>query len=122
MQGRVFIPMIDLAFLSLGAIVAILSQTQLVRSLPVELTEVEEGIAAISRDQIAVITIAREGLFADGEPVALGELATRVGGRLALLRTDRRVPTESLIKVMSVLAAHHVELRIEVDERPEVRR
>ncbi len=122
MQGRVFIPMIDLAFLSLGAIVAILSQTQLVRSLPVELTEVEEGIAAISRDQIAVITIAREGLFADGEPVALGELATAVGGRLALLRTDRRVPTESLIKVMSVLAAHHVELRIEVDEGQEVRR
>ena len=36
MQGRVFIPLIDLAFLSLGAIVAILSQTQLIRSLPVE--------------------------------------------------------------------------------------
>ena len=116
MQGRVSIPLIDLVFLSLGAIVAILSQTQLIRALPVEVTEVERGIAAIARDRMAVVTISRDGLFADGEPVGLDELVGVVDGRLALLRVDRRVPAETLVRVMSVLAAGEVELRIEVHE------
>ncbi|MHC4415562.1 MAG: ExbD/TolR family protein [Planctomycetota bacterium] len=113
------IPLIDLAFLSLGAVVAILSQSHLVRSLPVEVTEVGRGIAVISREAVTVITITTDGLYADGRPVALSELADAVNGRLVLLRVDRRVPTETLVGVMSVLAANDVELRIEVEERPE---
>lgn len=116
MQGRVFIPLIDLAFLSLGAIVAILSQTKLIRSLPVEVTEVSPGIAAISREDVAVIVITADGLFADGAPVGPQDLAAVVDGRLALLRVDRRVPTERLVEVMAVLAAGGVELRIEVEQ------
>ena len=117
MQAREFIPLIDLAFLSLGAVVAILSQTQLVKSFAVEITEVGDGIAAVSRDEVTVITVAEEGLYLDGEAIGLEELAGAVDGRLALLRVDRRVPTEVLINVVGVLAASGAELRIEVEER-----
>ena len=48
MRSGIFIPLIDLAFLSLAAVVAILSQTQVIESLPVEVTEIAPGIAAIS--------------------------------------------------------------------------
>ena len=65
MQARVSIPLIDLAFLSLGAVVAILSQSHLVRSLPVEVTRVGRGIAVISREEVTVITITTDGLYAD---------------------------------------------------------
>ncbi len=118
MQPRVLIPLIDLAFLSLGAIVAILSQTQLIRSLPVEVTQIGRGIAVITRDEVTIITIARDGLSVDGRTVGLDEIAGAVDGRLALVRVDRRVPTERLVTVMGVLAAHDVEIRIEVEETP----
>ncbi len=116
MQARVILPLIDLAFLSLGAIVAILSQTQLIRSLPVEVTEIGRGIAVITRDEVTVITITRDGLYVDGLDVGLDELGGIVEGSLALVRVDRRVPTERLVTVMSVLAANGVEIRIEVEE------
>lgn len=117
MQARVFIPLIDLAFLSLGAVVAVLSQTQLIRSLPVRITEIGAGIAAISREQVTVITIAAGGLFIDGQPVALESLGDAVDGPLALVRADRQVPTQRLVEVMGVLAAKGVEIRVEVRER-----
>ncbi len=117
MQARVFIPLIDMAFLSLGAVVAILSQTQLIRSLPIEITEIGRGIAAISREEVTVITIAHDGLYVDGDPVDLDALGGAVDGDLALVRADRQVPTERLVGVLAVLAAEGVEIRIEVEEQ-----
>ena len=118
MRSLVFIPLIDLAFLSLGAVVAILSQTQLVRAFPVEITEVQRGIAVISRESVTVIAITENGVWVDGRPVAVEDLPGAVAGGLAVLRADRRVPAGTLIRVMGVLADHEVELRIEVEEGP----
>ncbi len=116
MQGRIFISMIDLAFLSLAAVIAILSQTQLVRALPVEVTEVVRGIAAVTRDEVTVVTITDQEILVDGEPVSLHELGGAVDGPTVILRVGRMVPTEKLIHVMAELAGHGVELRIEVRE------
>ena len=114
MQARVFIPLIDLAFLSLAAIIGILSQTQLIRSFAVQITEVGQGIAAITREDVTVITLTMDGLFVNRRPVSIDEVAATVNGRLALLRVDRNVPTSTLVKVMGRLAASGTELRIEV--------
>ncbi len=116
MQGRIFISMIDLAFLSLAAVIAILSQTQLIRALPVEVTEVGRGIAAVTRDEVTVVTITDDAILVDGEPVPLHELGGAVDGPTVILRIGRMVPTEKLIHVMAELAGHGVELRIEVRE------
>ncbi len=116
MQGRIFISMIDLAFLSLAAVIAILSQTQLIRALPVEVTEVGQGIAAVSRDEVTVVTITDDAILVDGEPVSLQELGGAVDGPTVILRVGRMVATEKLIRVMAELAGQGVELRIEVRE------
>ena len=116
MQARIFISLIDLAFLSLAAVIAILSQTQIVRALPVEVTEIGRGIAVVTRDDVTVVTITTDGLFVDGEAVTLAELGGVVDGPTAILRVDRMVPTERLIRVMGELAGEDVELRIEVEE------
>ncbi len=116
MQGRIFISMIDLAFLSLAAVIAILSQTQLIRALPVEVTEVGQGIAAVTRDEVTVVTITDDAILVDGEPVSLHELGGAVDGPTVILRVGRMVPTEKLIRVMAELAGQGVELRIEVRE------
>ncbi len=116
MQGRIFISMIDLAFLSLAAVIAILSQTQLIKALPVEVTEVGQGIAAVTRDEVTVVTITDDAILVDGEPVSLQELGGAVDGPTVILRVGRMVPTEKLIHVMAELAGHGVELRIEVRE------
>ena len=118
MHARQFIPLIDLAFLSLGAVVAVLSQTQLVRSLEIDVSEVPPGVAAIEREDLAVVSITRDGIRLDGELVSLDALAAAVGPRLALLRVQRDVPTETLVGVMSALAAGGVEIRIEVRPAP----
>ena len=117
MRSGVFIPLIDLAFLSLGAVIAILSQAELVRSLPVDVTEIDPGIAALSRDDVTVITITPQDVLVNGQPVRLEAVGDAVDGGLALLRVDRRVPTEILVGVMAQLAAHDVEIRIEVEQR-----
>ncbi len=114
MHARQFIPLIDLAFLSLGAVVAVLSQTQLVRSLEIDVSRVPPGVAAIERENLAVVSITQDGLQLDGAPITLDQLAGAVGPRLALLRVERNVPTETLVGVMSALAAGGVEIRIEV--------
>ena len=118
MQSRTFIPLIDRAFLSLGAVFAILSQTQLIKSLAVEVTEIEQGIAAVSREHVTVITITLDGLYVDGQLTTLERLCGVIHGPMALVRVDRSVPTERLIGVMGMLASHEIEIRIEVDERP----
>ena len=116
MQGRIFISMIDLAFLSLAAVIAILSQTQLIQALPIEVTEIGQGIAAVTRDEVTVVTITDEAILVDGEPVSLHELRGAVDGPTVILRVGRMVPTEKLIHVMAELAGQGVELRIEVRE------
>ena len=116
MQGRIFISMIDLAFLSLAAVIAILSQTQLIQALPIEVTEVGQGIAAVTRDEVTVVTITDDEILVDGRPVSLHELGGVVDGPTAILRVGRMVPTERLIHVMAELAGQGVELRIEVRE------
>ena len=116
MQARIFISMIDLAFLSLAAVIAILSQTQLIRALPIEVTEVGHGIAAVTRDEVTVVTITDDAILVDGEPVSLHDLGGAVDGPTAILRVGRMVPTERLIRVMAELAGQGVELRIEVRE------
>lgn len=118
MQSRIFISLIDLAFLSLAAVIAILSQTQLVRALPVEVTEIGQGIAVVTRDKVTVVTVTGDDILVDGEPVTLPELGGAVDGPTAILRVDRMVPTERLIGVMAQLAGAGVELRIEVREQP----
>jgi len=122
MQGRIFISMIDLAFLSLAAVIAILSQTQLIRALPVEVTEVGRGIAAVARDEVTVVTITLDAILVDGEPVSLHDLGGAVDGPTVILRVGRRVPTENLVRVMAELAGQGVELRIEVRESSGVQR
>ncbi len=124
MQARIFISLIDLAFLSLAAVIAILSQTQVVRALPVEVTKIGRGIAVVTRDDVTVVTITLDGLFVDGKPLTLAELSGAVDGPTVILRVDRTVPTERLLGVMAELAGDQVELRIEVDEeqgRPRAR-
>ncbi len=116
MQGRFFISLIDRAFLSLAAVIAILSQTQLVRALPIEVTEVGQGIAVVTRDEVTVVTITEEAILVDGESVRLHDVGGAVDGPTAILRVDRLVPTEKLIRVMAELAGQGVELRIEVRE------
>ncbi len=116
MQARIFISLIDLAFLSLAAVIAILSQTQLVRALPVEVTEIGQGIAVVTRDKVTVVTITDDDIFVDGEPVTLLELGGVVDGPTAILRVGRLVHTERLVGVMAELAAADVEIRIEVQE------
>ncbi len=101
MQGRFFISLIDLAFLSLAAVIAILSQTQLVLALPIEVTEIGQGIAVVTRDEVTVVTITDEAILVDGEPVRLHDVGGAVDGPTAILRVDRLVPTEKLIRVMA---------------------
>lgn len=117
MQARIFISLIDLAFLSLAAVIAILSQTQLVRALPVEVTEIGQGIAVVTRDKVTVVTVTGDDIIVDGASVTLPELGGAVDGPTAILRVDQAVPAERMIVVMAELAGAGVELRIEVREQ-----
>jgi biopolymer transport protein ExbD len=117
MRAGVFIPMIDLAFLSLAAIVAILTQTEVVHSLPVDVSQIKAGIATVEHEQFVVITITGTSLYLEGRRITLAEIGGEVDGGVVLLRAAADVPTDTLVSVMAELAARDAEIRIEVEER-----
>lgn len=118
MNARHFIPLIDFGFLSLGAVMAIMSQLQSIETLPVDIARVGLGASDTLREDVVIVTITDNQLLVDDEAVGLPDLAGRIGDRLAVLRTHRRVATERLVMVMSELASADIEQRIEVEEVP----
>lgn len=110
------IPMIDLVFLTLGAIVAMLTQMELIKSIPVSLARVGPGAAVVTTGELDIVTLSDSGLMLNGRAVGVGEIAARDSWNDVVLRVDRAVESERMIEVLAELGKVEARVQIEVKE------
>ena len=118
MESRAIIPMIDLVFLTLGGILGVMTQMEIVTALPVDITRVGHGASVVQRGDFAILALGPEGMMLDGKPVAPKDLETAVAGREVVLRADEGLPTRDTLTVMADLVRMGVNVSLEVKDQP----
>ncbi len=118
MGPRHMLPLLDLVFLTLGAIVAAMTQMERVTTLPVELARIGPGAAVVTQGDLLVITVDQDGAIAlDGVPIAEQQIGVSVRNRTVVVRADRRLPSETLLKILAELSRADAEVSVQVDDQ-----
>lgn len=113
------LPLIDLVFLALGALLAGMTQMEIVRALPVELAQVGRGTTPIRQDSFDVLTLVAPGqMMLNGRVVQQDDLGTRLEHQHVVVRAHKKLPTEDVVKALAVLSQASVEVSLEVAEEP----
>ena len=110
------LPLVDLVFLALGGVLACMTQMQVIRALPVDVACVGRGSAVVQHDSFKVLTLTREGMSLDGEPITEEQLPLRVSNERIVLRAHRQLPTQHTVIVLAKLAEAGAEVSIEIEE------
>lgn len=117
MESRTMLPLIDKVFLSLGALLAIMAQMELIKSIPVEIAEVGTGAAVIQQGELSILSLTSEGMTLDGVPVSRSELVQDIAGRRLVLRADKDMPTQETFELLAELVRAGADVSVEVRER-----
>ncbi len=119
MNARSLIPLIDLGFLTLGAVVALLAQSEFVERLPIRLAEGPPVERADVAPEHLVIDLTRDGLFIDGEAASLDAAVALVSDhRMAVIvRPERDLPADRLIDTLAAIAPHAAAVHLEYQGR-----
>ena len=117
MDSRSILPLIDMVFLTLGAILAAMTQMERVTALPVELAEVGPGAAVVRQGDFVILNLYEDGMALDGATVAAEDLAAMVIGRQVIVRCERKLASERLLQVVAELVAAGADVSLEVEER-----
>ena len=114
MSGKTIVPLIDLVFLTLGSVLAAMTQMQRVESIPVAVSRVGAGAAATPDGQFDVVALTGQGLTWNGQAVAEEQLPDKAAGKNVVLRAQRDLPTERTLGVLAGLtrAADKVSLEV----------
>ena len=116
---KAILPLIDLVFLTLGAILGTMTQMERVTALPVEVARVGSGAAVVQQGEFSVLNVTADGLTLDGRPAARHEVLDQVRGRRIVLRIQRDLPTEQPLSLLAELVRAGAEVSLEVHERPD---
>ena len=109
------VPLLDVLFLALGAILAQMTEMERVTVLPVELEDRVGNAAVLRTGEFAVVSLDEDGLAIDGERVDEAEAMSELRGRDVVARVDRRLPTGDTLRLLALLkdAGAHVELQVD---------
>ena len=118
MDNRGILPLIDLVFLTLGAILAAMTDMQVVHALPIDVATVGQGAAIVRQGQFAILVVEADRLTIDGQAVTMEDLASNLSVERVIVRADRKLETQRLLRVVAELARVGVEMSIEVREEP----
>jgi hypothetical protein len=115
MNTRSIIPLIDLGFLTLGAVVALLAQSEFIERLPLNLAQADGAERTPLLADHASIAISQDELFIDGVAVTLDELPNELNGRTPVVRPEADIDAERLIRLLAVLADFNPTVQLEYD-------
>lgn len=116
-SARWMIPMLDFVFLSLGGLVALLTQTEFIKTLPLRLAEASGAEAAAVDEAFDVVSITAEAVAVNGEVVPLAAVGALLSHETVVVRCDAVVGVERLIAVLGVLreAGADRDVRLQVE-------
>jgi len=96
-----------------------MTQMDVVRALPVEVSRVGRGQAVIRHDKFKILTVTADGMALDGSPIDREQLANEAAGIKIVLRISRDIPTQETVGILAVLADAGAEVSIEVEQTEE---
>ena len=107
----------DLTLLALGGILAAMTQTQVVHALDLEVTRVGTGAAVVQHEKCKILSITKEQLVFDGNPITEQQLENIKTDQRVIIRVSSELPTSRTVMVLSKLAQAGVQVSIEVKEQ-----
>lgn len=118
MNAKTAIPLIDLILLTLGSVLAAMTQMQRIEAIDVDVARVGPGPVAVRRGEIRIVTVSDDGLTLDGQAVRREQLADALAGSEVVLRAERSLPTQRTLALLAELtrAAGSVSVEVEPDK------
>ena len=116
MGMKAILPLIDLVFLTLGAILGVMTQMERVESIPVQIAQVGHGAAIVQQGDFRLLALTPKGLTLDSRPVTRTALLSQCAGQDFVLRIQKDVPTEQTLKLLADLVGAGCDVSLEVDE------
>lgn len=117
MNARSMLPLIDLGFLTLGAVVALLAESspRKIEMIPVDLASASAGSSQLLdvREPV-VVTVTPGALLVGDQESTLDALVGAINGRDVILQPDKGSDAQDLIGVMSTLTAAGIDVRLAV--------
>ena len=114
MNGKTMVPLIDLVFLTLGSILAAMTQMERVEAIPVAVAQVAGSGQAVQRGEFDVVTVTARGVTVGKRVVDEARLAEEIAGRRVVLRIERTLPTQRALAVLARITDVASEVTIEV--------
>ncbi|MEM0983712.1 MAG: hypothetical protein AAGI17_07175 [Planctomycetota bacterium] len=106
MSKRWMIPMIDFVFLSLGGLLALLTQMEVIESVPLDLASGDAAAAMESiESQKDTVTITTTGIALNGGTITRDALATAITQEVVLVRIDSGVAAGEFLPVLTAVHA-----------------
>jgi len=114
MTGKTMVPLIDLVFLTLGSILAAMTQMERVEAIPVAVAQVAGSGQAVQRGEFDIVTVTADGVTVGKRVVDEDRLADVIAGRRVVLRAERTLPTQRTLAVLARITETASEVTIEV--------
>lgn len=115
MNAKTAIPLIDLILLTLGSVLAAMTQMQRIEVIDVDVAKVGPGPAAVRRGEIRIVTVTDDGLTLDGEAVRQEQLADALAGSEVVLRAQKSLPTQRTLALLAELTRSAGSVSVEVE-------
>ncbi len=122
MRTQAMMPLIDLVFLTLGSVLAAMTQMERVTALPVELARVGQGAVVVQQGEFDVLVMKGTGIFLNDEPVDPNALRARLTGRRVVLRVERDLTAGRMMETLAMLHEVATEVSLEVSAHPTLRK
>ena len=113
---KAILPLLDIVFLTLGSVLACMTQMERVTALPVSVAKVGSGAASVQQGEFDILTLSVEGMALNGRPTSEEQLSGELEGRRVILRAEQSLPTERTLTVLAALVRAGAEVSVEVKE------
>lgn len=118
MDMKAILPMIDLVFLTLGALLGVMTQMERVTALEIEITRVGKGAAVVQTGEFMILTLSdKDQLTLNGEAVIPKTLQNRVGGQEIIFRVHKNVAAHRVFTLLNDLTLAGATVKLEVEEQ-----
>ena len=116
MGMKAILPLVDMVFLGLGALLGVMTQMERVESIPVQIAQVGHDAAIVQQGDFRLLTLTSKGLTLDSRPITRTTLLSQSAGEDFVLRIQKDVPTEQTLKLLADLVGAGCDVSLEVDE------
>ena len=116
MDAKFMLPMADLALLTLGSVLAAMTEMEKVTAIPLEVAQVGRGAAVVQHGEFERLSLTPEGLMFKGQPITADQVGTQLSGKDIVLATSPSMPTGTTLRTVCDLYRVGCPTTVEVDE------